>query len=230
MLACEGLTLRYKDGHNENVVLENVDLTVENGRNVVLLGPSGSGKSSLLYLLSGLKKPSAGRVLVDGADVSVLSANRYADLRRRRFGYIFQMHFLIPYLTVLENVLTGAPRMNGEARGKAMTLLKELDIDRYAKKRIHELSGGERQRVAVARALVSDPEVIFADEPTASLDHKNAVEIIRLLKEYKSDSTLLMATHDTSILAGDETVWHIENRKVVGEGAGAPSADGRVSR
>lgn len=92
------------------------------------------------------------------------------------------------------------------------------------KRRIHELSGGERQRVAVARALVSDPEVIFADEPTASLDYKNAVEIIRLLKEYKSDSTLLMATHDTSILAGDETVWHIEYRNVVGAGASGGAA------
>lgn len=215
MLECKGLTLKYKDGHSENLVLDNVDLKIGNGENVVVLGPSGSGKSSLLYMFSGLKKPTAGSIFLDGTDVSTLREKQYADLRRKKFGYIFQMHFLIPYLTVIENVMTGAQKFNAESREKAHTILGELCIAQYEKKRIYELSGGERQRVAIARALVSDPEVIFADEPTASLDHDNAVEIIKLLKEYKSSSTLMMATHDTSILSGDEIILKIDRRKVL---------------
>lgn len=215
MLECKGLSLKYQDGHNENLVLDDIDLKIERGQSVVVLGPSGSGKSSLLYLFSGLKKPTAGSILMDGVDVSTLKETEYADLRRQKYGYIFQMHFLIPYLTVSENVLTGAPRMTPVYRDKARTILAELGIAQYEKKRIYELSGGERQRVAIARALVSEPEIIFADEPTASLDHDNAVEIIKLLKEYKSSSTLLMATHDTSILSGGETILRIEHKRVV---------------
>lgn len=111
--------------------------------------------------------------------------------------------------------MTGAPGFNAESREKAHPLLSELGISKYEKKRIYELSGGERQRVAIARALVSDPEIIFADEPTASLDHDNAIEIIKLLKEYKSSSTLMMATHDTSILSGDEIILKIDHKKVL---------------
>lgn len=215
MLECKGLSLKYKDGHKENLVLDDVDLNIEKGENVVVLGPSGSGKSSLIYLFSGLKKPTSGSIFVDGIDVSTLKDKQYADFRKKRYGYIFQMHFLIPYLTVIENVMTGAPRMNAQYKSKAHTLLEELGIAQYEKKRIFELSGGERQRVAIARALISEPEIIFADEPTASLDHENAVEILKLLKEYKSSSTLLMATHDTSILSGDEVILRIEHKKVV---------------
>jgi putative ABC transport system ATP-binding protein len=197
-------------------VLDAVDLKIEKGRNVVVLGPSGSGKSSLIYLFSGLRKPTAGSIYIDGTDVSGLKKKEYDDLRRKKYGYIFQMHFLIPYLTVFENVLTGAPRTTEEFRDKARALLRELGIAQYEKKRMHELSGGERQRAAIARALVSEPEILFADEPTASLDHDNAVTIMKLIKAYKSSSTLLMATHDTSILAGDEDILRIEHKKVVG--------------
>lgn len=215
MLECKNLTLKYKDGHKENLVLEDVSLQIEKGKNVVVLGPSGSGKSSLIYLFSGLKKPTSGTIFIDGIDISTLSKKKFDDMKRRKFGYIFQQHFLIPYLTVIENVVVGAPANNKEYNEKAHVILKELGIDQYTKKRIYELSGGERQRVAIARALVSEPEIIFADEPTASLDHENATEIIKLLKEYKSSSTLLMATHDTSILSGDEEILHIEHKKVM---------------
>lgn len=214
MLECRNLSLKYKDGHKENLVLDDVNLKIENGKNVVVLGPSGSGKSSLIYLFSGLKKPTSGSIIFDGTDVSTMNEKQFSKIKRQKFGYIFQQHFLIPYLTVIENVMVGAPANNKEYNEKAHVLLTELGIEQYTKKHIFELSGGERQRVAIARALVSEPEVIFADEPTASLDHDNAVEIMKLLKEYKSSSTLLMATHDTSILSGDEDILHIENRKV----------------
>lgn len=214
MLECKNLSLKYKDGHKENLVLDDISLKIENGKNVVVLGPSGSGKSSLIYLFSGLKKPTSGSVLIDGINSAAMNEKQFAKLKRQKFGYIFQQHFLIPYLTVIENVMVGAPVNNKEYTENAYVLLKELGIEQYVKKRIFELSGGERQRVAIARALVSQPEVIFADEPTASLDHDNAVEIMKLLKEYKSSSTLLMATHDTSILSGDECILRIQNKKV----------------
>lgn len=215
MIECRELTLKYKDGHRENLVLDNVDLTIQNGENVVLLGPSGSGKSSLIYLFSGLKKPTSGRILYDGVDIEKFSASQFSDLRRKKFGYIFQMHFLIPYLRVMENVLVGAPLMGSKYKARAQALLEELGIAQYAGKRIYELSGGERQRVAIARALVSEPDILFADEPTASLDHDTAVEILRLLKKYKESTTLMIATHDTSILDGDETIVRIAHRKAV---------------
>lgn len=215
MLECQNLSLAYKDGHETNLVLDNLNLKIQEGQNVVLLGPSGSGKSSLIYLFSGLKKPTSGSILVDGTDTSKLTAKEFAKLKREKFGFIFQMHFLIPYFNVFENVMVGALYNSRQYRDRAHLLLKELGIEQYSKKWIYELSGGERQRVAIARALVSEPQVIFADEPTASLDHENAIEIIRMLKEFKSSSTLLMATHDISILGGDETTLYIKNRTVV---------------
>ena len=214
MIECKGLTLKYKDGKKENLVLDGVDLTIGSGENAVVLGPSGSGKSSLIYLCSGLKKPTAGQILYNGEDIERLNKTQFTDLRRKRFGYIFQMHFLVPYLKVLENVLVGAPKMDKKHKDRACLLLNELGIGEYANKKIFELSGGERQRVAIARALVSEPEIIFADEPTASLDHDTALDTLRLLKKYKESTTLLIATHDTSILEGDETILRIEHKKV----------------
>ena len=214
MLECKGLTLKYKDGKKENLVLDSVDLKIEKGENVVVLGPSGSGKSSLIYLFSGLKKPTSGQIFYDGTDIEQFNDKQFSDLRRKKLGYIFQMHFLVPYLRVIENVLVGAPKMDNKYKEKACLLLTELGIGEYANKKIFELSGGERQRVAIARALISEPEIIFADEPTASLDHETAVETLKLLKKYKESTTLMIATHDTSILEGDEAILHIEHRKV----------------
>ena len=215
MIECKNLTLIYKDGHKENLVLDGVNLQVQNNETIILLGPSGSGKSSLIYLLSGLKKPTSGQIIYDGVDIEKFNKKQFSDLRRQKFGYIFQQHFLIPYLTVMENVLVGAPKMGKACRNKAEFLLHELGIDQYIDKSIFELSGGERQRVAIARALISEPEVIFADEPTASLDHNTAVEILKLIKKYKESTTLIIATHDTSILEGDESIVRIDHGKVI---------------
>jgi putative ABC transport system ATP-binding protein len=214
MIECKELALSYKDGSKINNVLFGVNLKIDKGENVVLLGPSGSGKSSLIYLLSGLKKPTGGEIFYEGSNIGKLNDKDSAGLRKNKFGFIFQMHFLIPYMKVIENVMTGAPAFNEKYRSRAMMVLRELGIDQYEHKKIYQLSGGERQRVAIARALVSEPDVIFADEPTASLDHENAVDIIKMLKEYKENSTLVMATHDTSILAGDERVLKVEKHGV----------------
>lgn len=215
MIQCKDLSLIYKDGHKENKVLSNVNLTINKGENVVLLGPSGSGKSSLIYLFSGLKKPTSGNIHYEGSEIGNLNDKEISSLRRQKFGFIFQMHFLVPYLKVIENVMIGAPDFSDKYVKRAHLVLGELGIEEYANKKIFQLSGGERQRVAIARALVAEPDVIFADEPTASLDHENAVEIIKLLKEYRENSTLVMATHDTSILSGDERIIRIQNHNAV---------------
>ncbi len=215
MLECRGLSLVYRDGGGENPVLSNVSFKIKKGENVVLLGPSGSGKSSLIYLLSGLKKPTKGTITFEETEINNLSDSHLSALRKTKFGFIFQAHFLIPYLKVLENVLTGAPSFNEKYKDRAVKILKELGLGQYAHKKMYQLSGGERQRVAIARALVSEPDIIFADEPTASLDHENATDIISMLKDFKESSTLVMATHDTSILNRDERILRVINHNVV---------------
>jgi putative ABC transport system ATP-binding protein len=215
MIELDKLSLTYKDGHVVNHVLKNIDLKIEKGESIVLLGPSGSGKSSLVYLISGLRKPSSGSIIYEGKEMNKLSDKELSDLRKKKFGFVFQMHFLIPYLKVLENVMVSAPIHNKYYKEKAETILSELGLPQYRHKRIYQLSGGERQRISIARALISEPEVIFADEPTASLDHDNAIDIMKMLKNYKENSTLIMATHDTSILSGDERILRIQNHKII---------------
>ncbi len=215
MIECVNISLSYKDGNVSNRVLSEVNLKINYGENIVLLGPSGSGKSSLMYMLSGIRQPSSGKILYDGKDMYSMNVDNLALLRRQKFGFIFQFHFLIPYLRVMENVLVGAPCINDEYKTRAVDKLKQLGMDKYSNKKIYELSGGQRQRVSIARALVSEPDIIFADEPTASLDHSNATEIIKILKTFKSNSTLVIATHDTSVLNGDERIIRVENNTAI---------------
>lgn len=215
MLTGKNISLSYKDGESINNVLVDVDIKINKGENVVILGPSGSGKSSLIYLLSGLRKATSGEIIYEGNNLENLNEKHLSELRRKNFGFVFQMHFLIPYLNTFENVMTGAPNFSKECKEKAAYVMEELGILKYKNKKIYKLSGGERQRVAIARAIISEPDIIFADEPTASLDHNNAVEILKMLKAYKENSTLIMATHDTSILSGDERIIRVENHKLV---------------
>ncbi|MCL1918404.1 MAG: ATP-binding cassette domain-containing protein [Peptococcaceae bacterium] len=215
MLSCQNLQLIYQDGQNTKTVFDQMNLKITRGENVVLLGPSGSGKSSLIYLLSCLRKPTDGKIFLDDICISELSPEEIADIRKERFAFVFQMHFLVPYLTAVENVMTGRGDFSEGGREKAMALLAELGLEGHADKDIHHLSGGEQQQIAIARALISDPDIIFADEPTASLDHETARGVLQFLKNHKSESTLIFATHDTSILAGDERILYLENAKVV---------------
>lgn len=209
MFECIDLSLSYKDGKSNRVVFSDLNFKIDDGENVVLLGPSGSGKSSLIYLLSGLRRPTSGKVIYNNKDLHAMDENSLVNIRRNKFGFIFQFHFLIPYLNVIENVLVGAPQVDKAYINKAMEMLNQLGIEEHMHKKIHELSGGQRQRVAIARAIISEPEVIFADEPTASLDHKNSVEIFNILKSLKSKSIIVLATHDTSILDGTERIIKI---------------------
>lgn len=213
MFECVDLSLSYKDGKSNRIVFSDLNFKINAGENVVLLGPSGSGKSSLIYLLSGLRRPTSGKVIYAGKDLNNIDTNSLVSIRKNKFGFIFQFHFLIPYLNVIENVLVGTPQVDSSYINKATEMLSQLGIEEHMHKKVHELSGGQRQRVSIARAIISEPEVIFADEPTASLDHKNSVEIFKILKSLKSKSIIVLATHDTSILDGTERIININSNK-----------------
>lgn len=210
ILSAEALTIKFRDGSQDNVILDSVDISFSKGETVILSGPSGCGKSSLLYALALLREPSDGVIkynnkIVEGRKVK-------EDIRYDDFGFVFQQHFLIPYLSVMENIClkSNARREDAEA------LLEKVGMSNMADKKIYQLSGGQKQRVAIARALVSNPVVIFADEPTASLDRENAIQIYNLLKEVSKDKVLIMATHDKSLLDGTEKVYTFGNKKIVG--------------
>jgi len=211
-LISKNLCLEYPDGIKKRQVLDNINLTIKANECVVLIGPSGSGKSSLLYVLSTLKNPTKGSVFLNDKEISNVKDSE--KIRYNHFGFVFQQNFLIPYLTVIENVCKAGKDNN--IKDRAYELLINLGIEHFAESLPHELSGGEKQRVSIARALVTNPNVIFADEPTSSLDKDNARHIYSLLKKVTKNKILIMATHDTDLLVGDERVLKIENKSVTG--------------
>lgn len=184
-------------------------MDVRDGEFLGILGPSGSGKSSLLYLLSGLKVPSSGTVEFSGGPLSALSDDARSLLRRREFGFVFQQPFLLGYLSALENVLVA-----GGSPEDGLALLASLNLAEKAHRQPHELSGGERQRVCVARALANRPKVVFADEPTAALDHTNGVNVVTLLNRLRGDGSLVMVTHDESMLAEADRIVRIVDGRI----------------
>jgi ABC transporter related protein len=212
VLSAVNLSLAYKDGESSRTVLDNISINLDDSKANIIIGPSGSGKSSLIYLLSTLRKPTSGKILLNGRDLT--TTRDTAKVRYDHFGFVFQQHFLVPYLTVRENVCLA--RKDKNLREEASRILTALDIEKISDKCSYEISGGERQRVAIARALVKNPDVIFADEPTASLDKENAHNVFSLLKEKTKDRILVLSTHDTSLLEGDERVIRIENCKLIG--------------
>jgi len=210
------LSLTYDINLEEEThALSNVNITLETHGMTGLMGPSGSGKSSLLYILSGLKKPTSGTVYFDDIDIESLQPAEMDSLRRNKFGFIFQKHFLIGYLTALDNVLVGLNRHDKNPIAKAMLLLEKFKIAHLAYKKPYQLSVGQRQRIAVVRALVNDPSVIFADEPTASLDHRNAMELMDALEEFKEQASILIVTHDRTILDNADRIIEMWDGKIV---------------
>ncbi len=208
VLITHDVGLSYHQGHQRIHALRHVSLRVEAPEFVGIHGPSGSGKSSLLYLLSGLKRPSVGWVEALGHNLGAMGPEARNRLRRQMYGIIFQQPFLIHFLTAAENVAVGAPRPNRAGVREAERLLARLGMSSLARRRPHELSGGQRQRVAAARALANHPAILLADEPTASLDHHTGQELMSLLCEYCRTSRALMVvvTHDTTITAGADRI------------------------
>jgi putative ABC transport system ATP-binding protein len=180
------------------------------------MGPSGSGKSSLLYLLSGLKRPTAGDVELDGRSLHQLDERALTRLRRERFGFVFQSPFLLNYLTARENVLVAATSRDSASDVHADELFDSLGIASLADRFPHHLSGGERQRVCVARAMINRPDVIFADEPTAALDHANGHIVIDLLASYRDKGAVIVVTHDPEMVADADHVIRMRDGRIEG--------------
>ncbi len=219
MIAAKNASLVYFDHGREVFACKNANLEVRPGEFLGILGPSGSGKSSLLYLLSGLKTPTSGDILFDDRSVRSLTDEERSKKRLKDFGFVFQTPFLLGYLTAIENATVAAPGQ--ESLQHAKELLDHLDIGAKAHRYPHELSGGERQRVCVARALLGRPKVIFADEPTASLDHKNGTQVVHLLNAYRGEGALVMVTHDPSMLAEADRIVELSDGELIGEVAHA---------
>lgn len=207
-------------------VLKGIDLRIEKGEIVSIVGPSGAGKTTLLQILGTLDKPDSGSVVVDGIETSTLLTNKLSEFRNKHLGFVFQFHQLLPEFTAIENIMIPAyiagmkPK---EARSRAEELLAFMGLSDRATHKPNELSGGEKQRVAVARALMNNPAVILADEPSGSLDSKNKEELHKLFFELrdKFGQTFVIVTHDETLATLTDRTIHLKDGRIVGEGSEA---------
>ncbi len=220
MIATENLTKIYTDGAPVQA-LDNVTLEIAAGEFVAITGPSGSGKSTLLNLIGTLDRPTSGRVVVDGVDVSTLRGNALADFRRERIGFVFQMFHLVPTLTALENVMLPLiPYRRGlkfRLEERARELLEAVGLGDRLHHLPGQLSGGEQQRVAIARALINTPKVILADEPTGNLDSRAGAEIVALLRQLNRERevTVLVATHNEAVAQAADRIIRLRDGRVI---------------
>jgi len=220
LIVAENVTHEYRRGKKEIIVaIKNINLKIKKGEFLVIVGPSGSGKSTLLNILSGMDKPTTGRVILDGLDTSMIEEDLFPKIRRERVGFVFQNWNLIDGLTAIENIeapLWPTDLSSNIIEERALTLLRLINLierkDHYPK----ELSGGEQQRIAIARALINQPKVVFADEPTGNLDSKTGEEIIKLLKRLNQEEgvTIIVVTHDESLIKFADKVVYIKDGEI----------------
>lgn len=219
IIVAQGVSKEYKRGREVVQALRTVNIEIKRGELVCIFGPSGSGKTTLLHVLSGLDQPSVGRVILDGTDTSVLDERLFPKIRREKVGFVFQDFNLVPDMTTIENVespLWPSDTKSKEIENKALALLREVDLLERKDHRPKQLSGGEQQRAAIARALVNDPTVLFADEPTGNLDTKTGQEIMKLLRRINKEqgTTVIVVTHDQSLLGYSDRAFNIVDGKV----------------
>ncbi len=217
----------YPRPEKDLIALRDVSLEVTRGSFLAITGPSGSGKSTLLNLVGCLDEPSSGRIVIDGQDVAALDDRAASRLRNRRIGFLFQSFNLIPQMSVVENVeaaLLYSDRPEREWRKRALSLLERLDILGRASHRPGELSGGEAQRAGLARALVNEPDLILADEPTGNLDSTTGDQVVDLLSELvEQDKTVVLVTHDPNVTRRAHSIVELKDGRLLGEhGASGP--------
>ena len=220
ILRAENLTKKYGKGESEVIAVDNVSFSVEKGEFLAIVGSSGSGKSTLLHLLGGVDRPTSGKVYVDGKDIYSLNDDNLAIFRRRQVGIIYQFYNLIPILNVEENITLPCDLDGNKVdENRLNELLKSLGLENRRKHLPNELSGGQQQRVSIGRAMINNPAIILADEPTGNLDSKSSEEIVELLKmtNKKYKQTIIMITHNTEIANEADRVLTIEDGKIIKE-------------
>lgn len=208
-IKAENIHRGYSVGKKRVEVLHGIDLDIHKGEKIFLCGPSGAGKTTLMYILAGLERPEQGKVWIDGSDLYALNRRRQAKIRNRKMSYVFQNYYLMPELTALENVMIPAMIGGKNLSEKAQESLQRVGLENRIDHLPSELSGGEQQRVAIARALVNSPQIIFADEPTGNLDSRNGQQVMEMLLTLTSEegTTLVVVTHDESLArSGDRTL------------------------
>lgn len=220
ILRCNGIEKVFGKGANQVAALKGINLSIEKGEFVAIVGASGSGKSTLLHILGSVDKPSCGTVIVDGVDISKLNATDAAIFRRRKVGLVYQFYNLIPTLTVKKNILM--PMLLDKRKPDAdyfETIVKTLGIADKLENLPNQLSGGQQQRAAIARSFIYRPAILLADEPTGNLDQKNSKEIIDLLKlsNRNLDQTILIITHDEKIALEADRIVTIADGKIISD-------------
>lgn len=218
ILRVEHLSKIYNTGENAIKAVDDISFSVEKGEFVAIVGASGSGKSTLLHLLGGVDRPTSGKVYIDNKDIYALNDEQLAIFRRRQIGLIYQFYNLIPILNVVENITLPCDLDNKEVNSTRLNeLLRTLNLENRKEHLPNQLSGGQQQRVSIGRALINNPAIILADEPTGNLDSKNSEEIVSLLKlsnrEHKQ--TIIIITHDLEIAKEADRIIHLEDGKIV---------------
>ena len=218
ILQTEGLKKYYGTGDTEVRALDGIDLTVERGEFVAIVGTSGSGKSTLLHMLGGLDRPTAGKVTVDGKDIFALKDEELTIFRRRKIGFVFQSYNLVPVLSVWENIVLPI-QLDGRAVDETFVreVVATLGLEKKLQNLPSQLSGGQQQRVAIARALATKPAILLADEPTGNLDSKTSQDVLGLMKvtSQKFGQTMVMITHNEEIAQLADRIVRIEDGRIV---------------
>lgn len=216
-LKLQHITQQFQDGDDTLTVVENLDFEVNKGELVAIIGPSGCGKSTVLSIAGALQTPTSGDVFINGENISNYPKNKLADVRLKNIGYIFQASNLVPFLTVKDQLKVVADLNNTWDEKRADELLEAVGMSHRKKQHIQHLSGGEKQRVAIARAFINDPELILADEPTASLDASRSEEIVALIAHevHTRNKAAVIVTHDESVLPYCDIIYEMQQGKLV---------------
>ncbi len=220
ILKVTNLSKTYGKGSNQIKAVDNVSFTVQSGEFIAITGPSGSGKSTLLHLLGGVDTPSTGQIILDNQNLLALKGDKKTNFVRQNIGFIFQFYNLIPVLTVKENILLPAALAGCKIDSAYLnSLIETLGLKNHLNHLPNELSGGQQQRTAIGRALINNPKIIFADEPTGNLDSRNRRQVINLLKYYNEihGQTIIMVTHDHDLAQEATRIIHYEDGKIVGD-------------
>ncbi|MBC7121271.1 MAG: ABC transporter ATP-binding protein [Candidatus Methanosuratus sp.] len=218
-MVAEDLWKVYRLGEIDYTALRGVSFRVRKGEYIAIVGPSGSGKSTLLNIMGALDRPTKGKMMIDGVEISSLNDKKLAELRNRKLGFVFQTFNLLSYMSAAENVetpLVAAGVPPDERRRRAYALLEMVGLKGFERNRPTMLSGGQQQRVAIARALANNPQIILADEPTGNLDSKSSHEIIEILRRLNDENgvTIVMVTHNLELTSHCNKVWHFRDGRI----------------